>query len=489
MKHRIKQFLSVVLSLSLLFSINSPSVYAAAAVEDTTSIDPLLKKSYIELLELAPTFEFSSRQFDQVRDRLNKEEKAKKDQLKSKEENFEKQIKAAQDQLKELNAKGTIETEETKARRHDIHCQIQSFQDELAKVKIERQTGVPVEYDNYKAKLDVLEKWPAEKREIARMLETNQGHTRKWGDVQDIGFRTIQDKQEDDIKDGQEAVKQLKQLGMLPKEIEDPVITEYVNRIAQNIARNSDLKVPLQVSVLNSKEVNAFALPGGFLFVNRGLIEETQTEAQLAGVLAHEISHDVARHGHRLMNRATVASIVYQAAQVAALIFTGGAVGIGTYYALQYGFQGLGLVLSLQLLGVSRDYELEADLLGVQYLWKSGYNPEGFIQFFDIMASKEGYVEKTSFFRTHPAFYERIVTAYREISFLPKQEQSIEDTQEFQKVKAHMKEVVKTLDEEDKNAPTLMKREKGCEPTDTNKNTTHPPQVSSQETALAPAAI
>jgi hypothetical protein len=488
MKDWLKKFLSVALSVSLLVSINAPNIYAAAAVEDTTGIDPLLKKPYLELLELAPTLQFSSRQFDQVRERLKNEEEAKEDQLKSKEGNFEKQIKAAQDQLKQLNAKGAIETEESKAQRQAIHCQIQNYQDELAKTKIERQTGVPVEYENYNAKLDLIEKWPAEKREIAQMIATNQAHTRKWGDAQDIGFRTIEDKQEDDIKAGQEAVQQLKQFGMLPKEIEDPVITEYVNRIAQNIARNSDLKVPLHLTVLNSKEVNAFALPGGYLFVNRGLLEETKTEAQLAGVLAHEISHDVARHGNRLMKRATIASVIYQAAQVAALIFTGGAAGIGTYYALQYGFQGLGLVLSLQLLGVSRDYELEADLLGVQYSWKSGYNPEGFIQFFDIMASKEGYVEKTSFFRTHPAFYDRIVTAYREISFLPKLEQAVDSTSEFQSVKAHLQQITKSLDAEDKDAPTLIKREKGCEETNPEK-TKRPFDLSNKRTALAPATI
>ena len=488
MKVWMKKFLSVALSVSLLVSIHSPNVYAVAAIEDTSGIDPLLKKPYLELLQLAPTFEFTSRQFDQVRGRLKDEEKAKKDQLKSKEENFGKQIKAAQDQLKQLNAKSAIETEETKTQRQAIHCQIQNYQDELAKTKIERQTAVPVEYENYNAKLDLVEKWPAAKQEIAQMLATNQAHARKWGDAQDIGFRTIEDKQEDDIKAGQEAVQQLKQFGMLPKEIEDPVITEYVNRIAQNIVRNSDLMVPLHLTVLNSKEVNAFALPGGYLFVNRGLLEETQTEAQLAGVLAHEISHDVARHGHRLMKRATIASIIYQAAQVAALIFTGGAAGIGAYYALQYGFQGLGLVLSLQLLGVSRDYELEADLLGVQYLWKAGYNPEGFIQFFDIMASKEGYVEKTSFFRTHPAFYDRIITTYREISFLPKQEQAVDNTSEFQSVKAHLKEITKSLDAEDKDAPTLIKREKGCEETNPEK-AKRPFDVSTKRTALAPAAI
>jgi len=137
-------------------------------------------------------------------------------------------------------------------------------------------------------------------------------------------------------------------------------------------------------------------------------------------------------------------------------------VGIGTYYALTYGFQGLGLFLSLQLLGVSRDYELEADQLGLQYVWKAGYNPEGFIEFFDIMASKEGYAEKTSFFRTHPAFYDRIVVVFREISFLPKQEQATDNTREFENIKAKMKKLNEDLEKEEKDRPTLFKREPGC---------------------------
>jgi predicted Zn-dependent protease len=138
-------------------------------------------------------------------------------------------------------------------------------------------------------------------------------------------------------------------------------------------------------------------------------------------------------------------------------------VGIGTYYALNYGFQGLGLFLSLQLLGVSRDYEMEADKLGVQYVWKTGYNPEGFIEFFDIMASKEGYVQKTSWFRTHPAFYDRIVGVFREISFLPHHDMVVDDTKEFQTIKAKLKKLNEDLDKEDKDRPTLFHREKGCE--------------------------
>ncbi|MBI3935259.1 MAG: M48 family metalloprotease, partial [Acidobacteria bacterium] len=409
MKNLFRTWIHYTLCLVVIMApVYSLPVQAAPllAVQDTSGMDPLLKKPYLELLQLAPTVQFTRQQFDQVRKRLKDDQKKRENDLKSQQKNLESQIKDAQERLKKIGDNRQLGEDAIAAERHNLHCRIQDWQSQLADTKIALTTGVPVEYDNLNAKLDLLEKWPAARMEINRQLESSQASQRKWGDAQDIGFRTIEANQQDDIKDGQEAVNQMKQMGLMPKPIEDAEITEYVNRLAQNIARNSDLQVPLQVALLSSKEINAFALPGGFLFLNHGLLLEAQTEAQFAGVIAHELSHHVARHGHRLMKKATIASIIYQAAQIGAMIFTGGVVGIGAYYALTYGFQGLGLFLSLQLLGVSRDYELEADQLGVQYVWKAGYNPEGFIEFFDIMASKEGYVEKTSFFRTHPAFYD-----------------------------------------------------------------------------------
>jgi Zn-dependent protease with chaperone function len=451
------------LAVVLTPAYSLPALAAPAALQEAAGIDPLLRKSYLELLQLAPTVNFTRQQFDQVRKRLKEEQKQREKDLENQQKRLQSQIKEAQEQLKKVGGSRTLSEDEIAARRHNLHCQIQAWQAQLADLKIAQTTGVPVEYDNLNAKVDLLEKWPATKAEINRAIESGQIASRKWGDLQDIGFRTIEENQADDIKDGQEAVQQMKQMGILPKPIEDAEINEYVNRVAQNIARSSDLQVPLQVTLLNSKEINAFALPGGFLFLNHGLLLEAQSEAQFAGVIAHELSHHVARHGHRLLKKATIASIIYQAAQLGALIFTGGVVGIGTYYALTYGFQGLGLFLSLQLLGVSRDFEMEADLLGVQYLWKAGYNTEGFIEFFDIMASKEGYVEKTSWFRTHPAFYDRIVNAYREISFLPRQETAVDNTKEFETIKARLQQLDEELEKEDENRPTLFQREKGCE--------------------------
>jgi len=319
-----------------------------------------------------------------------------------------------------------------------------------------------VAYENRKAKLDLIEKWPGELKKIQAELAAGTHVNRKWGDVKDIGFRELFPDQEKDIKIGQETVREMKLAGLMPPEVDNPVVKKYVTSLAQRIGKHSDLRVPLNVTVLNSKEINAFALPGGFVFVQRGLLEAAENEAQLAGVIAHEIAHVTGRHGHRLMKRATISSIIYQAAQVAALILTGGAATIGTYYALQYGFYGLGLVLSLDLLGVSRDFELEADQLGVQYAWNAGFDPSGFIQFFDKMATREGYVNGLSWFRTHPPFYERMVQSKREILFLPAKEGLTVNSTEFDRMKAELKKVTAQAEEEEKERPSLLAPVQGC---------------------------
>jgi predicted Zn-dependent protease len=158
---------------------------------------------------------------------------------------------------------------------------------------------------------------------------------------------------------------------------------------------------------------------------------------------------------------------VFQAAQVAAIVFTGGAVGIGTYYALQYGFYGLGMILDLTLLGVSRDYEAEADQLGAQYAWQAGYDPKGFITFFDKMANEEGYVKSASFFRTHPPFLERIISTFSEITYLPAQRDLRMDTSAFVEAKRRVGELIKKREEEEKTRPSLRGKAPECPPSST----------------------
>jgi hypothetical protein len=421
-------------------------------------IQQRLNEPYDELFETAPTLKLTPNDLAAMRKHVRESQDYCATNVKTWANKYEQDIGRRTDELKSLGNK--IE----ESRRHDLHCQIQELRSAKAQSDVLTEQLIPIAYDNSRAKIDLLENWPMDYAQIQQEIASGAGANRRWGDVNDIGFRQIEKDQKDDIKRGQDAVRELQQQSAMPRELDNKAIQDYVNTVAQRIAHNSDLLVPLKVVVLDSKEVNAFALPGGFLFVQRGLLEAADDESELAGVLAHEMSHVVGRHGYKLMKKAMISSVVYQAAQVAAVVLTGGAAGIGTYYALQYGFYGLGFALNLNLLGVSRDYETEADLLGIQYCWKTGYDPNGFIRFFDKMASKEGNVIGASWFRTHPVFYDRMVRAKREITFLPKKEQMIVQTNEFEDMKRLLKDqVVKSNAELDKQKPTLLTgAEQGC---------------------------
>jgi hypothetical protein len=415
-----------------------------------------LQKSYLELFDEAPRLEFSASQIAAMRKILEDVQKGCVGQYKNRTEELGRQLRSEQASLKAST--GRIDD----VQRKQKHCQIQNLRALEAQARVLAEQAIPVAYENRKAKLELIEKWPEELKQIKAEIAAGTHHQRKWGDVKDIGFRELVAGQERDVKDGQEAVRQMKMAGLMPPEIENAAVSKYVVALAQRVGKHSDLRVPLNVTVLNTKEINAFALPGGFLFVQRGLLEAVESESQLAGVLAHEIAHVTGRHGNKLMKKATIASIIYQAAQIAAVILTGGAASIGTYYALQYGFYGLGLVLSLDLLGVSREFELEADQLGAQYAWNAGFNPNGFIKFFDKMATKEGYVNGLSWFRTHPPFYQRMVHSKREMLFLPPKEGLAENSPEFDQMKAELKKVTAQAEDEEKDRPSLLAPVQGC---------------------------
>jgi hypothetical protein len=420
---------------------------------------PLLEalgENYNDLFDQAPRLEFNSHQIQRMREFLNVSQQFCKAK-------FEKEAKAHEESVKQLQSELNRKTKAlSDADRKDLHCRIQNARIRRTHSELMAKNAIPAAYQNRAAKLDVIQKWPAELIQVRARIEAGTHLGRTHGDVKDIGFRGVGKGQEDDIKTGQRAIDEMKRSGMLPKELDDEAIGGYVTDLATRIAARSDLKAPLKITVLNSPEINAFALPGGFLFVHRGLIEAAEDEAQLAGVIAHEISHAAARHGHRLMRRATIASVFYQAAQVAAIIFTGGIASLGAYYALQYGFYGLGLLLSLDLLGVSRDLELEADQLGVQYAWNAGYDPTGFIRFFDIMANREGYVQGLSWFRTHPPFYERMVHTKLEILYLPQKDQLIRQSSKFEAMKKRLAGLPAGKKDDDKKKPSLLLPEVEC---------------------------
>jgi predicted Zn-dependent protease len=246
------------------------------------------------------------------------------------------------------------------------------------------------------------------------------------------------------------------------KLVQDPVVNEYVNRIGQNLVRNSDAKVPFTIKVIDSDEVNAFALPGGFFYVNSGLILAADEEAELAGVMAHEISHVAARHGMRQMTRANWAQI-----GTLPLIFVGGGIGYGIYEAA-------GLGLPLTFMKFQRNFEAEADYLGLQYMYKTGYDPQAFISFFEKIQAKEkkkpGTIAKA--FASHPQTPDRIEASQKEIAtILPARPQYIVTTSEFDDVKARLASIEnrhKVLDQKDANKPSLRR----TSTTDKSGNTT-----------------
>jgi beta-barrel assembly-enhancing protease len=253
---------------------------------------------------------------------------------------------------------------------------------------------------------------------------------------------------ESEIKLGREYAQQVEASAKL---VQDPVINEYVNRIGQNLVRNSDAQVPFTIKVIDSDEVNAFALPGGFFYVNSGLILAADEEAELAGVMAHEIAHVAAHHYARQMTRAQWARL-----GTIPLIFVGGGVGYAVYEAA-------GLGIPLTFMKFQRNFEAEADYLGLQYMYKSGYDPQAFVSFFEKLEAKEkkkpGTLAKA--FASHPQTPDRIEKSQEEIGrILPARAQYVVSTSEFDDVKSRLAVIEnrhKVLDDKEGNRPSLRR--------------------------------
>src|SRR5579872_1583964 len=247
------------------------------------------------------------------------------------------------------------------------------------------------------------------------------------------------------------------------KLVNDPVITEYVNRIGQNLVRNSDAQVPFTIKVIDSDVVNAMALPGGFFYVNSGLILAADEEAEMAGVMAHEIAHVCARHGTR---NATKGNLLQMASLPA--IFMGGALGYGIY-------EGMGLGIPLTFLHFSRGFEAEADYLGIEYMYRSGYDPSAFVSFFEKIQAMEkkkpGTLSKA--FDTHPQTPDRIEKSQDEIrKILPAKQQYVVTTSEFDEVKARLAAIEnrhKLLDQKDSSKPSLRRTSNTTDKSDDSK--------------------
>jgi beta-barrel assembly-enhancing protease len=241
------------------------------------------------------------------------------------------------------------------------------------------------------------------------------------------------------------------QLEKSVKFVNDPTVVEYVNRIAQNLVKNSDAKVPFTIKVIDSDEVNAMALPGGFMYVNSGLILTADDEAEMAGVIAHEISHVAAHHAVREQTRMNYAQL-----GTIPLIFIGGWTGYGIYEAAQIG-------IPLTFLQFSRGFESQADFLGVQYMYRAGYDPQAFVTIFEklenLEKTKPHLISKA--FSTHPQTPDRIEATQKEIAtLLPPRAEYVVTTSEFDDVKARLARIEnkrKLNDNGKGNQPTLRR--------------------------------
>ncbi len=285
---------------------------------------------------------------------------------------------------------------------------------------------------------------------------------RRHGDVENIGNRNVSGKiwkilpnfvsLEKEIALGNQLAAEFEQTARM---VEDPVIVDYIDRIGQNIVKHSDAKFPFHIKLVDTDEVNAFAFPGGYFYLNKGLILAARNEAELVGVMAHEISHVTARHATSRMSKGQY----LQFAAIPALF-------VGGYWA-QMGIQNaLGLGINLELLGITRESEREADQLGIQYLWNAGYDPNSFVSFFEKMQeeekSKPGRL--AGWFRTHPSTTDRIVAALDEQRYLPEKDSYIVNTSEFERVRARLQAIDNAQkseeagDAKEQKRPTLKRR-------------------------------
>jgi predicted Zn-dependent protease len=273
-------------------------------------------------------------------------------------------------------------------------------------------------------------------------------------DLQAIGNRKIGKRGlgnwysiEEDIAMGREYSKAIESN---VKQVHDQKVTEYVNRLGQNLVGSSDAKVPFTIRVIDSEEINAFALPGGFLYVNSGLILAAQDEAELAGVIAHEIAHVAARHATRQRTRSQMFSLAS-----IPLIFVGGGIGVVVHEAIE-------MAIPFSMTKFSRSFEAEADYLGLEYLYKAGYDPQAFLSFFERIEAQEkqkpGLIARA--FASHPQTHNRIQKTQLEIArILPARDLYIVNTSDFEDVKSRLEQIQeRRAATQDVNHPTLRRR-------------------------------
>ncbi|MDE3179634.1 MAG: M48 family metalloprotease [Acidobacteriota bacterium] len=467
-------------------AIAASAASAAAAFAVQPALSEVAGMPSLEVAALAVRFNYKPGEVKAAINALKAESKSREQAYSARAKAADQRIDALEAQLSRLPT--TLSDPQVVANRQMLQCEIlkikQGITDEAYTFLHEQ-----ISTDARIARLNLLLQWKAADQQIRQQIANGTISKRRHGNVLDIGHRgSIKpfDGQQKDVAWGEREIETARRQGRLPKSLQDAVVDDYVRKIGERLASNGDLSVPLHIFVVQQEVrkdgrpvigkdgqpeqvANAMALPGGFVFIYAGLILSAQNESELAGVMAHEMAHVAARHSARMASKGTKFGLLQMAAIIGMSLFAPGLFQAGSYLAyqlkgllLQSIMNGLGLVFTINALGVSRDSEMEADQLGMQYAWKAGYDPRGIITLFDWMATHSGYASRTSFFATHPAFGDRTLGALKEYTALASIDPGktyLADTAQFEEIQARLrKELHRTkaeIQQEEKARPTL----------------------------------
>jgi hypothetical protein len=381
----------------------------------------------------AAALDYPRAELKTLRERLKNEQKSQLESARELEERWSRQRDAARDQLEALNKAGSRDTPEAAALRERLHDEIAGLDQSIRQKQVEQEQEIPAAFEAKLAKLEVIERWPSAQRKVQARIEEGKARDRKHGDVEDIGYRRLSEDQEEDIAPGEQAVRQMMAEGRIPREVQNEDVTAYIQGLAGRLAQNSDLNIPLHVAVLDSPDIHPITLPGGYLFLPSGLLKAAQTESELAGVMAREIARIAARHGYRQARPPLFSKIFMPIIQLAAGIFTGSVASPAAYYGISFGVQGVGSMVDRAIANAPGKYQEEADQLGMQYAWKAGFDPRGFLVFLHGVYRQQPPSDVNA-----KDLASRLVKAFSEMEYLPANESYDIDSAEFRLMRASL---------------------------------------------------
>jgi peptidase M48-like protein len=393
-----------------------------------------IERPYVALIGLPDSSYYSRREVKSLRSEIEQEQKEETSACDTEQSRLRAEMKSNRSGLKNLNT-SPHDSAEAAAIRATLHSDISTIEQTLSDKKQECEHAIPAKFEIALSKVHLLEHWPDERERTLRQISKGRGRERKHGDIDDIGYRKLTENQEKDIAIGQQALRQMASSKLMPAEVQSPLVRQYVQNLATRIAQHSDLKVPLHVTLLDSAEINSIGLPGGFLFVTTGLIRACESESQLAGVMSQQIAHIAARHATRSSKRSFIGRMFVPAAEITTGILTGGVGNAGMYYGMNYGFQGLGVLVDRTLITANNKGQKEPDQLGMQYAWDAGFDPKGFVSFLDALAKDDAHSKTEAFFITKPMLGVRILDSFTELEYLSPKKNLTHDSDEFRMIK------------------------------------------------------